>query len=519
MSTTEIAPERSGGLENESLMHALRVLRERWWVVALSVLLCAGLAAAYSLTRPDDFRASADVLFNQSQLSDATFGIERGSSEPEREAATQVLVAQSPEVTDRVRRDIRGDESRDDLLDALTVEAAENADVLSFEASAGDPERAAAIANGFARAYVDFSRQTEVRQLDAQIRSLEQRIQDAPEGSTERGDLETRRGNLQSLQAAANGGARLIGSAEAPNSRSSPQPRRDIMLGLIFGLVLGVVLAFLMDLFDRRVRTVEEFEAGYGMRALASIPQISFSARTQEERSVGFEPYRVLRNALGFVELTHDLTTIMVTSAMPSEGKSSVSMNLARAIALSGQRVILVECDLRRPALARHLGIADNGTGLTTALVGRRSATELLQPVSPGLAHLSLLPSGPLPPNAAELLRSPRMGALLAELTADGSRVIIDAPPLLPVADAQGLLDHPQIDGALVVARAYQTTREEVRRSRALLNQHRLQPLGIVVTGLREEKAYGYYGVDPGGVPRQGDGSTPPPVRERATRP
>lgn len=492
------------GMETDSLVHAFRVVRERWWTVALVAVACTLLALAFSITRPDVFTAGSSVLFGQSQLADNAFGIQREAAQPERFAATQVLVASSPEVADRVRRQLGTQDTRDSLVDAVTVQASDNADVLDFEAQAPDAERAAALANGFARGYVEFSRDTEVRQLDANIRALGPQIEAAPEGSPERRDLDQRLSTLVSLKAAADGGAKVIGSASPPTARSSPDPRRDAVLGALLGLVLGLTVVFLLDLFDRRVKSVEDFERLYGLRALAAIPQIAFTPRNQEERSLGFEPYRVLRNALGFVELTHDLDVIMVTSAMPSEGKSSVALNLARAIALSGQRVVLVECDLRKPSLSHHLDMPKAASGLTTALVGRRPVMELLEPVTPGLHHLSLLASGPLPPNAAELLRSPRMGQVLAELKAEGARVVIDAPPLLPVADAQGLLDHPQLDGALIVTRLEHTTREEARRARQVLDQHRLQPLGLVVTGVKEERAYAYYGVGPG------DPSAPP---------
>ncbi len=511
MSTPGVVDAQRRGLETDSLLYALRVVRERWWIIALSTVLVTGVAVAMSLRSPDVYEATSKVLFGGSQVTDSAFGIQRNSGQPEREAATQVIVATSPKVADRTRKVLETELSRDDLLAKVTVQAADNADVLTFTAQDGDPREAAAIANAFAEAYQDVKKESEVAQLDASEKSLQIQFDNLPDNAPERADLQQRLGTLQSYRAAANGGAERLGAAAVPSARAAPRPKRDALLGLILGLVLGLTVSFLLDLFDRRVKTVEDFERHYRMRALASVPQLSFSARTAEERALAFEPFRVLRNAIGFAELNHRLDVIMVTSAMPAEGKSTVAMNLARAIALSGQRVVLVECDLRRPSLARHLGIDTPGGGLTTALVGRRPATELLVPVTSGLPHLSLLPSGPLPPNAAELLRSPRMSAVLSELAADGARIVIDAPPLLPVADAQGLLDQPQIDAALVVARTFQTTHEEARRGRAVLDQHRLQPLGIVVTGLPEESSYGYYGVEPTGAePPPGSGTVAP---------
>lgn len=488
------------GLDTDTLRNALRVLRQRWWIVLSAVLLCALAAAALSLSRPDRFTSSAKVLFGQSQLADQTLGIQRDSGQPERFAATQVLVATSPDVATRARRSLKSSMSVQQLIDRVSVETSENADVLTFEATSRRPREAAEIANAFAAGYIDFNRDSELGQLRAQIGALQPQIEARAAGSPERQSLEERLAQLQTLLASADGGYQLIGRAEPSDERSSPQPRRDIVLGVLLGAVLGVALAFLLDILDRRVRSAEQFERIYRMRALASIPHSSFTARTHHDRVRGFEPYRILRNAIGYEELTRNLQAIMVTSAMPSEGKSSVAINLARTFALAGERVVLVECDLRRPSLTRHLGIENPGYGLTSALVAGRPVHELLQHVAEGGPNFYVLPSGPLPPNAAELLRSPRMAEMLAELKADDLRVILDAPPLLPIADAQGLLDHAEIDAALLVARAFQTTQDQARRTRAVLDQHRLQPLGLVVTGLKDEAGYGYYGVDPAGA-------------------
>jgi capsular exopolysaccharide synthesis family protein len=234
-------------------------------------------------------------------------------------------------------------------------------------------------------------------------------------------------------------------------------------------------------------------------------------ARAREDRTVAFEPYRVLSNTLAYLMRPTDSRILLVTSAIDGEGKTSVSINLARAVALSGQPVALVETDLRQPSFAHYFRFEDNAPGLTTALVGGQPARDFLRTISPTLRDLSVLPSGPLPPNPTELLRSGQMRDLLAELSSGGRMVILDAPLLLSIADAQVLLDHPQVDACLVVARAYRTTRDEARRARAIIDQHRLSPLGLVVTGAPEvEAGYRYYGMTKGyGVEawtRSGDG-------------
>lgn len=512
--------ERSGSArahaEGDSLLYGLRVVRERWRVILASVVVCVAAAAFQSLIREDSFQATARVLFGESQVTDAAFNINRDTGDPERDAATQVLVATSPEVADRVRRTIQSPETADALLEQVTVQAAENANVLEFTATEADPGQAARVANAFADQYVAFNRQSEIDQLEASQRALERQRETLEAGSEERDAVNRQLTQINQYKAAARGGTRVLGNAEPPTARSAPQPRRDVVLGVILGLVLGITLAFLIDFFDRRMKEPEQFEEGYRLRTLAAVPQTAFAPKTEQDRTVAVEPYRVLRNALGFAGLTTDLRVLLITSAVAEEGKSTVAINLARATALSGQRVVLVECDLRRPSIVAQMGLADPGGGLTTALVGRRPAAELLRPASPGLPHFSVLPSGPLPPNAAELLRSSQMGALLEELSEDGSMVILDAPPLVPVADAQGLLDHPQIDACLIVGRTYHTTRDDVRRARNILDQHRLEPLGLVVTGIRGGGEYGYYGPPQNGSAKAADRGTRKRNREGA---
>jgi capsular exopolysaccharide synthesis family protein len=198
-----------------------------------------------------------------------------------------------------------------------------------------------------------------------------------------------------------------------------------------------------------------------------------------------------LRSALDFSAVTRQLDTLLVTSAISGEGKTTVAVDLAQAEALTGRHVVLVELDLRQPTLAAHFGLRPS-EGITTALArGDGAAGLLVQPIS-RLPNLSVLPAGRLPPNPAELLGSPRLEEILTELAGDNIMVILDAPPLNPVADAQILLNNVAIHAVVIVARANKTTREATRRARAILDRHTVDPVGLVVTGLRDAGRYGY---------------------------
>jgi capsular exopolysaccharide synthesis family protein len=180
-----------------------------------------------------------------------------------------------------------------------------------------------------------------------------------------------------------------------------------------------------------------------------------------------------------------------VTSAVAGEGKTTVAMNLAHVIALSGRRTVLVELDLRRP---KTFGPVELGAerGVTTAITGAGELGSLLVRPLPDLPNLLVLPSGALPHNPSELLSAERVTGLISTLARDETMVIIDTPPLNPVADTHVLLDNPAIDAAIIVARIDRTTREQMRHARSILDQHKVEPVGVAITGVRDPSRYGY---------------------------
>lgn len=489
-------PEAPREHEGETVREAILLLRRRWRLVAGILIACVAISVLLSASREKVYASSAQVLFGQAELSDATFGVNRGSTQPERDAATQLLVATSAEVERRARRTL-GTAAPAALGSHIIVQAADNANILTFEGRAAVPRQAADIANAYAQGYLAFITRSQTQELDDQLATLRKQLTTNAPTDPANVNLQAQLNTLVGLRVAAGGGGRLIGTARPSGTPVSPRPKRNAILAAILGLVLAVALVLVLDTFDRRVRSPEEFERLYGLPLLAAVPTTSFAPRDHDERIVGFEPFRVLRNTLGFLELSQTLDVLVVTSAVASEGKSTVAANLARAMAFNGQNVVLVEADLRRPSLGRDLKLAPDTGGLTEALVHQRATSELLLQLDPRLPGLRVLPAGVLPPNAAELLRSPRLSGVLAELKATGARVIVDTPPLLAAADAQGLLDHPDVDGAILVARQGHTTADACRRTRAVLNQRRLEPLGLVVTGVEAEAPYGSDGVDP----------------------
>jgi capsular exopolysaccharide synthesis family protein len=287
----------------------------------------------------------------------------------------------------------------------------------------------------------------------------------------------------------------------------SPRPMRNIVIAGALGFILGLLAAFLRDHFDRGLRTREMVEQAFGIPVIGMIPFARL--RRKDQRIVfwqGFsdvaEAFRALRANLQYLAVKRPIRTILITSAAPGQGKTTVAANLALAIARSGATTIVLEGDLRRPRLDDAFDVHAQGPGLTSVLVGAVDLDEAIIDVttptpvatdgvsSDREGRLSILPSGPLPPNPSELLSSLQMTKLLDRLALAYDYVLIDSPPVLAVADALELARI--VDGVVVVARRDRATRDEAREIRALVERLGINLLGVVFTDVAA--ASGYYG-------------------------
>jgi polysaccharide biosynthesis transport protein len=482
--------------ESEGIVNTLSVLRRRWPLIVGVVIACMAIAVVRHERSAKSYAATASVAFRNGTLPDAALQVtQSGSGEPVRDAATEVLIAHSAEVAQRVRKQLAIPVETTALLKQVSVEAAPNADILNFIASTGSPTYSARLANAFAGQYIAFKAAAQLVSIEAAQRQLEQQIAALPAGSAERTTLQQSAQRLAELRAVAGGGASIIGFATPPSKPSGMSVATTAAVGLLIGLAVALSIVFLLESLDRRIKTIEAFEREYRLPALTGVPQSAFAAKSAEERMEALEPYRILRSALDFVAVTHKLDALLITSAVSAEGKTTVAIDLAHAVALTGRRVVLAEFDLRRPSFTQHFDL--NGRdGLTTALARGESVVRLLVQPFEDVPTLLVLASGRLPPNPSELLGSAAVDEVVRELAGEEGLLIIDAPPLNPVADAQVLLNNPAIDATIIVARADRTTREEVRRARAILDRHVVEPIGLVVTGLRDAGRYGYEAYD-----------------------
>jgi capsular exopolysaccharide synthesis family protein len=301
------------------------------------------------------------------------------------------------------------------------------------------------------------------------------------------------------------GNARIVDRAIPPAVPSEPRPAFEMALGLIIGLLLGAGAAFGLESWDNAVRTPEDVEKVLGLPTLARIPAASVEARDRKGPSHGgslldlmshsspgsplAEAFRDLRTALSLSSAGRSQRLLAVTSTRPQEGKSTVALNLGIVLAQGDRKILLVDADLRRPRLHRAFGLR-NGTGLTTVLCGKARLGEEIRPTT--VRGLSLLSSGPIPPNPAEMLDSAPFGEILESLRASGwDTVIFDSAPLLTVAD--GAILASRVEGCLLVVESDATTRDEVHRAKEKLGQVSARLLGVVLNAC-EEPGGSHYG-------------------------
>jgi non-specific protein-tyrosine kinase len=416
-------------------------------------------------------------------------------------------------------------------LPEYTVRVVANTQLLEIAVVDTSPQRAQAVAAEFARQLIRQAptggdSQTEQRQafITAQLNDLEAKIKETQAEVGKKQDeltnmfsarqiadaqtqiaglqskLTTLQANYAALLANTQKGAintiSVVEPAALPTVPIGPNKLATILLAAAIGLVLAGGAAYLLEYLDDTLKNPDDVQKVLSLTTLGAVPRIedpqtSGLVALAGGQSAAAEAYRILRTNLQFAEVERPLRTLLITSPAPSEGKSLTTANLAVALAQAGRRVVVVDADLHRPRQHRVFALRNN-VGLTSALLEARPALDdLLQETTvPGLRVLT---SGPLPPNAAELLGSARMKELLAELTALADIVVLDSPPATALSDAAIL--STQCDGVLLVLDSGSTRREVARRAVEALRRVNTRVIGALLNRmpLRGGGSYYYY--------------------------
>ena len=477
---------------------------------ALGLMVVALIA---SLLQKDSYRAEASVLLRpRSTVSLSSSDGDNRTGVGTVETETQVVKS------DPVRRAVRREIGSAPRISASRIGETE---VMEIAATSASARQAARVANAYAREYVRFRRtqtlddlvaageelQSRIARLQTQIDELERRIPTDPNREqlrprynqlvTQQGVLSQKLNELEVDAALRDAGAEIVKAADVPQSPASPKPLQNAILGLMLGALVGVAAATIRDRLDDSVKTKDELdELLPTVPVLGAIPTVdedrgtgaAFAESLREGASPAAEAYRSLRTSVQLLGVDTPLATIQVTSPMAGEGKTSTLASLGVVYSHTGQRVVLLDCDLRRPRVHEVFGISNN-VGFTSVFLGEASLDDAVVPV-PGADGLYVLPSGPVPANPSEVLASRRTSEVIYALRQRFDVVLVDSAPVLPVTDATVLA--AWVDGTILVVNAGQTTEKQVRESANRLRQVSANMAGTVLNRAEPEVAYGY---------------------------
>lgn len=494
------------------------VVRRRKWVIAILVLALAAAGYRYAAAKGTSYQATVEVTATYIQPPTTTGG--SGGSSPSSSSDARYLAnlaafARSTSVLAEAARlgasDVPGTTAAS-FARISSVTPSTVADILYFQVETRRPVDAAKLAQDYASAYIAARKQQISAQYSGQIAGLRHQIasitQTLSAPTTSKITVQALRPQLQlalrhlagltSYVAQEDAGASVQPTTSAPSAVQT-SPTKYGIGGALAGIALGLIVAFVWDALDSRVRTSAQVTTNLNLPVLASIPTPPRKLRRRNQLvmttgDVRGESFRMLAARLELLCVEREVKTILITSALDGEGKSTSAANLAVALAQMGRSVTLVDADLVRPTAARFFGLQDH-LGLTEVLSGARPVADVLAPVEiPGLAvgggSLSVVPPGAPVADPAPLLAARRLGSTLRALRRRSKYVIVDAPPLLNIS--HGMVISPHVDAVLVVARADELRSEVAVHLTQALAALPVEKLGVVLTGADNERGYGY---------------------------
>ncbi len=521
-------PEQDAELD---LRHLLGVLRRRVWVIVALTLVGALVGYAWSARQTDQYAATAQVQVRDPNAALIGLGNAPSNASNDREINTQLEFVKSTEVSDAAKARL-GDTAAP--VQSVSATNITGTDLMDIRVVSSSPEVAERAANAYADAYVErrkaqlasvleeqaTSRRERATQIEREIAAIDERLAATGLSTTERDTLVADRESLRSQRtellntaqefevtaATKAAGVQVVEPATRPSSPFAPTPTRSGALGAVLGLLLGIGLVFLLERLDDRVGAPDMVEALTGVPVLGVLPVVGRRRRwgrhklPHDERSLvpldspSAEAYRTLQTSIRFSSLGKAKQTLLVTSTVSGEGKSTCTANLAAMLADSGMRVVVISADLRKPMVSSIFGVPDTTAGLTSVLLGDANLADVLVPVS--LANgkqVYVLPSGPIPHNPTELLGSKAFGSMITEIEEAGADfVLVDCAPVLPVSDPLAAAQH--VDGVLMLSVVGESKRHNLVEALARLRQVEADVVGIILNGMPSKGAgYAYY--------------------------
>ena len=424
------------------------IARERWRFIVAGLVLGLAVAGAAVYLVPRQYAAGVTVMVAAQNADDpATVGTDDDEISAQRLGVYDELL-RSKRLTRGVITDLQLPVTPEDLADRIAVVTTPDSVLLTATVTDSSPEQAVRIANALADQFIrnvaDIEQPSDPRLAPTVV-------------------------------------GKVFEAAQLPADLVAPRPVMYVAVGVLLGLLVGFGSALLRHAVDARIRNRRQLEETLDAPVLGTIgrdPKIASSPLVMygAPHTPLAEAFRQLRTNVQFTDVDREHKVILVTSATDGEGRSTTVCNLGLALAEAGTSVVVVDADLRKPAVARCLGV-DGGIGLTDVLVNRVPLERALQPIAPAL---DVLPSGLLPPNPSELLGSNRMIDLIKKLRGGYDVVLIDTPPLLPVTDAAVLA--PRADGVLLLVRHGSTALQDVQAAKDALHAVSGRILGSVLT-------------------------------------
>ncbi len=498
--------------EVPNFVRALGVLGRRAPVILVCFLVAGGTAFVVSRHETKRYTATASLVFNNDQLGQQVAGLPAAlGGNPQAQQNTNLRLVELGDMAAKTASVLGQGLTEKDVTGDLSIKGPTESNIVEVSATSTSPTLAADIANTYSEQFVSGQQNSNHAYYASALELVNRQLSamSAKERATAAGlALQDRAQSLGVLAELRNGNVQIAQAASVPSSPSSPTVSRNTIVGALLGLLLGLGIALLLERLDRRIREPKDLETIYGLPLLGVVPE-STALAGSSRRGKGVrgrlpqgeaESFHLIRAHLRYFNVDRQLHTLLVASAAPGDGKTTVARHLAGTAATMGSHVLLLEADLRRPTLAQQLDVLP-GHGLSDVLIGVATLDEAVHSIdvdelsgaaTKGRTLDVVVAGSTLPPNPGELIESHAMESLLEQAKARYDLVVIDTPPLTAVSDAFPLLR--KVDGVIIVGRVGRNRRDIAERLHDTLKGSGAPLLGVVANGFKSGRLGGSYG-------------------------